>query len=467
MADKAPIQEPTIGLGEDIEAFGYKQELKRGLQLRDVILYGVLFMVIIAPQSIYGEIQQNSHGMTPLVYIVGFIAISFTALSYMWMSKKFPIAGSVYSYVQRGINPHVGFIAGWLILLDYVFVPALLLVMVANWGVALVPGSPWYLWVVVFVVFNTFVNVRGISMSKGIDWIIFVVEILAVIAFIAIGTSFVLGGGGYGELSTEPLWKAGEVDAHFIAMAVSIACLSFLGFDGMSTLAEETYQPEKNIGKGIIIALCIMVVVFVAQTYVAALIQPDWENISIETGFFDAAEAAGGVVLRNILLVVNIVAVGIANIMNAQTASARLLYSMGRDGVIPRFFGKVHPKYQTPWVAALVLGGLSLIVTAFFGDMVMLSRFVNFGALSSFVLLNFAVFLYFFVKEKQRNSFADYMKYLICPFIGIFILGYVFTGFDVPTYVVGIVWLVIGLVIGAVKSKGYKEVPEAFKNLEV
>ena len=454
MADKVPIQEPTIGLGEDIEAFGYKQELKRGLQLRDVILYGVLFMVIIAPQSIYGEIQQNSHGMTPLVYIVGFIAISFTALSYMWMSKKFPIAGSVYSYVQRGINPHVGFVAGWLILLDYVFVPALLLVMVANWGVALVPGSPWYLWVVVFVVFNTFVNIRGISMSKGIDWIIFVIEIVAVIAFIALGTNFVLGGGGYGEFSTAPLWSD-EVDAHFIAMAVSIACLSFLGFDGMSTLAEETYQPEKNIGKGIIIALCIMVVVFVAQTYVAALIQPDWENISIETGFFDAAEAAGGIWLRNILLVVNIVAVGIANIMNAQTASARLLYSMGRDGVIPRFFGKVHPKYQTPYVAALVLGGLALIVTAFF------------GALSSFILLNFAVFLYFFIKEKQRNSFGDIVKYLICPWLGIGILLFVFTGFDVPTYVVGITWLIIGLVIGAVKSKGYKEVPDAFKNLEV
>ncbi len=249
--------------------------------------------------------------------------------------------------------------------------------------------------------------------------------------------------------------------------SVSIACLSFLGFDGMSTLAEETYQPEKNIGKGIIIALCIMVVVFVAQTYVAALIQPDWENISIETGFFDAAEAAGGIWLRNILLVVNIVAVGIANIMNAQTASARLLYSMGRDGVIPRFFGKVHPKYQTPYVAALVLGGLALIVTAFFGDMVMLSRFVNFGALSSFILLNFAVFLYFFIKEKQRNSFGDIVKYLICPWLGIGILLFVFTGFDVPTYVVGITWLIIGLVIGAVKSKGYKEVPDAFKNLEV
>lgn len=451
---------------EALEHFGYKQELRRGMHLTDVILYGVLFMVIIAPQSIYGEIQLASGGMTPLVYIVGFVAISFTAMSYMRMSNRFPIAGSVYSYVQRGINPHVGFIAGWLILLDYLFVPSLLLVMVANWGVALIPGSPWYVWVIVFVVFNTFVNIRGIQMNRMVDWVIFTVEILALIAFIALGTNYILGGGGAGGFKLDPIYQPGKVDLHFIATACSIACLSFLGFDGMSTLAEETVQPEKTIGKGIIIALCIMVVVFVAQTYIAALIQPDVNAVDPEMEFFNTAMLAGGQVFYKILLVVNIVAIGIANIMNAQLASARLLYSMGRDGVIPRIFGKVHPKFQTPYMASLALGAASLILPLFL-DMATLTRFVNFGALSSFVMLNFAVFLFFFIKEKKRNSVGDIVKYLICPWCGILILAYVFTGFDVPTYIVGCVWLVIGLVIGAVKSKGYKEVPEAFKNLEV
>lgn len=450
----------------NVEQFGYQQELNRSLKLRNVVLYGVLFMVLIAPQSIFGEIQVASHGMTPLVYIVGFIAISFTALSYYRMSARFPIAGSVYAYVQRGINPHVGFISGWLILMDYLFVPSLLYVMVANWGVELIPGSPWWLWILVFVIFNTFVNIRGIHMTASVDWVIFVVEILSLIAFIYLGVKYVLGGGGYGYIAPDPIWQPENVNLNFIATAVSIACLSFLGFDGMSTLAEETIEPEKNIGKGIIIALVAIVGVFVLQTYVAALILPDWQNTDMATGFFDAAEAAGGAVFRKILLVVNIIAIGIANIMNAQTATARMLYGMGRDGVIPKIFGKVHPKFQTPWFSAVFVGVISMILPLIL-SMSQLVRLVNFGALSAFVLLNFAVFLFFFIREKKRNTFGEIVAYLICPWLGILILGYVFTGFDKMTYVVGIVWLIIGLIVGAIKSKGYKEVPEAFKNLEV
>lgn len=449
-----------------VEQFGYKQELKRTMSLRDVVLYGVLFMVIIAPQSIFGEIQLASGGMTPLVYIVGFVAISFTAMSYMRMSNRFPIAGSVYAYVQRGIHPHVGFIAGWLILLDYIFVPSLLYVMVANWGVTLIPGSPWYVWILVFVLFNTVVNIRGMEMTKGVDWIMFVMEVAILLAFLYLGFKFVLNGGGAGEISLDPIYQPGKVDAHFIASACSIACLSFLGFDGMSTLAEETIQPEKNIGKGIIIALCAIVGVFVLQTYVAALILPDWQNTDAAMGFFDAARIAGGVGFEKALLVVNIIAIGVANIMAAQTATARMLYGMGRDGVIPRVFGKVHPNYQTPFVGALAVGGISCVIPLLL-SMTQLVRLVNFGALASFILLNIAVFYFFFVKEKRRKTFGDYVKYLICPLLGTLILIYVFTGFDKMTYVVGIIWLIIGIIIGAIKSKGYKEVPEAFKHLEV
>lgn len=464
-----PIQTPGSTDNSSLEQFGYKQELRRGMGLWDVVLYGVLFMVIIAPHSIWGLVQQDALGMSTLVYIVGFIAIFFTALSYVRMSNKFPIAGSVYSYVQRGINPHVGFISGWLILLDYCITPALLYVMVANWGTMLVPNSPWYLWVIVFVAFNTFVNIRGISMTRGIDFVIFAVEILAVIAFIALGCNFIMGGGGAGEFNADPLWQPGKVDAHFLAAGISIAALNFLGFDGISTLAEETNEPQKNIGRGILIALGLIIVCFVAQTYIASLVQPDWQSWSpehAENAWFYGCEMIGGELFRNIMLVINIVAIGIANIMNAQLAASRLLYSMGRDAVIPRIFGKVHPKYQTPWVGALFIGAVALVLSLVL-TMADLATLVNFGALASFIMLNFAVFWYFFIKEKKRYSFGNIVKYLICPWLGILILGYVFTGFDVMTYALGVTWFIIGFIICAVKSKGFKEVPDAFKNLDV
>lgn len=464
-----PIQTPGSTDNSSLEQFGYKQELRRGMGLWDVVLYGVLFMVIIAPHSIWGLVQQDALGMSTLVYIVGFIAIFFTALSYVRMSNKFPIAGSVYSYVQRGINPHVGFISGWLILLDYCITPALLYVMVANWGTMLVPNSPWYLWVIVFVVFNTFVNIRGISMTRGIDFVIFAVEILAVIAFIALGCNFIMGGGGAGEFNADPLWQPGKVDAHFLAAGISIAALNFLGFDGISTLAEETNEPQKNIGRGILIALGLIIVCFVAQTYIASLVQPDWQSWSpehAENAWFYGCEMIGGELFRNIMLIINIVAIGIANIMNAQLAASRLLYSMGRDAVIPRIFGKVHPKYQTPWVGAIFIGAVALVLSLVL-TMADLATLVNFGALASFIMLNFAVFWYFFIKEKKRYSFGNIVKYLICPWLGILILGYVFTGFDVMTYALGVTWFIIGFIICAVKSKGFKEVPDAFKNLDV
>ena len=464
-----PIQTPGSTDNSSLEQFGYKQELRRGMGLWDVVLYGVLFMVIIAPHSIWGLVQQDALGMSTLVYIVGFIAIFFTALSYVRMSNKFPIAGSVYSYVQRGINPHVGFISGWLILLDYCITPALLYVMVANWGTMLVPNSPWYLWVIVFVAFNTFVNIRGISMTRGIDFIIFAVEILAVIAFIALGCNFIMGGGGAGEFHADPLWQPGKVDAHFLAAGISIAALNFLGFDGISTLAEETNEPQKNIGRGILIALGLIIVCFVAQTYIASLVQPDWQSWSpehAENAWFYGCEMIGGELFRNIMLIINIVAIGIANIMNAQLAASRLLYSMGRDKVIPSIFGKVHPKYQTPWVGAIFIGAVALVLSLVL-TMADLATLVNFGALASFIMLNFAVFWYFFIKEKKRYSFGNIVKYLICPWLGILILGYVFTGFDVMTYALGVTWFIIGFIICAVKSKGFKEVPDAFKNLDV
>lgn len=230
-------------------------ELKKVLKLKDLVFYGMIMMVLIAPMAVYGEIEHASEGMTPLVYIVGMICMLFTALSYKSMSEEFPIGGSVYAYVRHGVNHHVGFIAGWMILLDYIFVPALLYVLVSQICAATFPGVPAIVWVIGFIVINCVINIRGVEYTAGADLILFIIELVTVVIFIIAGIRFVLNGGGTGAFVADPIYQPGKINLNFIASACTIAALSFLGFDGISTLAGEAVNPKKDIGKAIIISL--------------------------------------------------------------------------------------------------------------------------------------------------------------------------------------------------------------------
>ena len=417
-----------------VEQFGYKQELHRTLSLWDLTVYGLLFMVIIAPHSIFGYVNRDAQGMAPLVYLVGFCAMFFTALSYVQMAKRFPIAGSVYSYVQRGVNPHVGFLAGWLILLDYVFVPSLLYIFVGNWCQSLIPQIPGWVWILIFIAVNTAINIKGIETTARVDMFFFVVEIGIVLIIVIGGLKYVLGGGGAGELTMTPIYQADKVNLTFIATACTIAALNFTGFDGISTLAEEVSEPEKNVGRAILIALVVIGTVFFLQTYIVCLIEPDYNKFNASTALFDACAVAIG---------------------------SRVLFSMGRDRLLPGALAKVHPKFRTPYVAILLIGVVSLACTIIFTDE-QLTKLVNFGAISSFMMLNLAVIWFFFVKE-QRRSGMDLVNYLVYPLAGTLILLYVWSGFDHLTQILGFSWLAVGIVFGYIKSKGYKEVPDAFK----
>ena len=275
------------------------------------------------------------------------------------------------------------------------------------------------------------------------------------------GLKYVLGGGGAGELTMTPIYQADKVNLTFIATACTIAALNFTGFDGISTLAEEVSEPEKNVGRAILIALVVIGTVFFLQTYIVCLIEPDYNKFNASTALFDACAVAIGDWFRIVLLVVNILAVGIANTLNAQAACSRVLFSMGRDRLLPGALAKVHPKFRTPYVAILLIGVVSLACTIIFTDE-QLTKLVNFGAISSFMMLNLAVIWFFFVKE-QRRSGMDLVNYLVYPLAGTLILLYVWSGFDHLTQILGFSWLAVGIVFGYIKSKGYKEVPDAFK----
>ncbi|MGL5286804.1 MAG: APC family permease, partial [Aeromonas sp.] len=207
----------------------------------------------------------------------------------------------------------------------------------------------------------------------------------------------------------------------------------------------------------IITALLVIGALFILQSYIATLIQPDFTKMDENNAFFDAALLAGGPFLKTVLLVVNILAIGIANTMAAQAAASRVLFGMARDKFLPKALSRVHAKYQTPHISTLFMAALSLIV-ALLTSIDFLTKLINFGALTSFIILNFSVFWLFFVKKQQRNG-LHLLNHLVYPWLGMLILAYVWINFDKATLTIGFIWLGCGIVLGFFKTKGYKELP--------
>lgn len=455
----------TNQIHEKEQNFGYKQELNRVLTLKDLVIYGMVFMVPIAPMGIYGFVSKQSHGMVPLVYLVGVIVMLFTAISYSRMSKVFPIAGSVYSYVQRGLNPHVGFVTGWVVLIDYILFPALNFAFTGTWMNSLVPGIPVWVWVLGFVLFSTVVNMLGISFAAKTNFVLLAIEVIALLIFIGFAVNYVfIEGHGYGGFSLAPLFQIEHVNLGFIATATSLAALSFLGFDAISTLSEETKNPQKTISHATIISLLSLGLIFIIQTYLAALVHPDYSNLDPEMGFFNISKEAGGNFLYYLLIIVSAIG-SIANALAAQSAISRILFSMSRDRLLPfsPFFAKTHPRFKVPLNAILFVGSISFLVAITTG-LEMIVKFVNFGAVTSFMVLNLTVFVYFFIKLKQRRG-KQFLYNFVFPIIGFGCVTFVWFGFDHLTFLFGFGWMAIGIVIGFIKSKGYKEVPASLMDM--
>lgn len=432
---------------QQLEAYGYRQELKRSLSTTDLLVYGLVFMVPIAPWAIFGTVYNASSGMVPLVYLVGLVAMIFTALAYAQMAKAVPLAGSVFSYVGRGIHPTAGFFAGWAILLDYLLVPTLLYVFAAESMVGIFPGTPRWLWALVFVAINTVVNLLGVSSLKVANRVFLLIELVFVVIFVVIAVTALSGGTVPGaEFTTDPVWTPSEVTAPLIASALSIAVLSFLGFDGISTLSEESTGRRGGAGRAMVLALVIVAALFVLQTWLASALSAGRDAFpegEVGNAFFLVVEQASNSGWATAFFAVNVLAVGIANAMAAQAATSRLLYSMSRDRQLPAFLHRLNAR-QVPQAAILVVSVLSAILVLFFvGQIGTISSLVNFGALFGFMLLHVSVVVHHVVKGRSRN----WLLHLVVPLIGFLIIGYVLLNAAVEAKVGGLVWLAVGALV--------------------
>ncbi|MGD0491803.1 MAG: APC family permease [Steroidobacteraceae bacterium] len=436
-----------------LEEFGYRQELRRALTTKDLVVYGMVFMVPIAPFSVYGFVWDNARGMVPLAYLVGLVGMIFTALSYAAMSRAFPLAGSVYTYAGRGLHEAAGFFSGWLILLDYMLVPSLLYLFSAVALRPLLPAVPAWLWLGGFIAFNAAANMIGIEFTARLNRYMLVLELITLAAFVTMGLiALYHRGEGAGGLTWTPVYDPRVFSWATVSGATSIAVLSFLGFDGISTLSEENRGKENGVGRATVIALLLVGALFMLQTWVATDLARGMHFSSPETAFYDIADLAGGAWLKLLVIVAVVFASAIANAMAAQAAVARILFAMARDRKLPAVLAKVHPRFKTPYISTLAVAGVSVLVGCFFFQRIDdLTRVVNFGALSGFVLLHLSVINHFFLRQRS----GDWLRHLAFPLIGLAIILYVLYEMDRAAKILGACWIVLGAVYyGALALRG-------------
>ena len=438
---------------DSVEKFGYKQELHRALTYRDLLVYGLIFMVPIAPFGIFGGVFQGSGGMIALAYAIGMVGMMITASSYAQMSKAFPMAGSVYTYAGRGIHPNVGFLAGWVILLDYVLVPTLLYIVAAIAMNSFVAAIPVWAWLLFFIVANTIINYSGIELTAKVNKVVLVAELIVLAIFIVIGVIAVASGKGNG-FSFDAFYNSDTFSIGLVLGAVSIAVLSFLGFDGISTLAEENKEKATEIGRAMVGALMLAGALSIVQTWIGAMLVPSPDKLIAEgdpagTAFYAAAEVAGGVWLGKLTALATAIAWGFANALVAQAATSRLLYAMARDKQLPKFLAVVNKKSGSPVNATFVTGFISVALGLYmvtqredFG-LTLITTLVNFGALTAFIVLHISVI----VHHKIRGGSSDNWRHLVVPIMGIVLLGFVVIKANVAAQQVGLTWAGLGIVL--------------------
>lgn len=423
-----------------------KQGLKRVLKMGDLLAFAIITMVPIAPMGIYGVVAVLSKGHVPLAYAIAACAMIFTAWGYGQFVQRYPESGSVYAYVRETFGANVGFVAGWTILLDYILIPALVILVSALWLQALT-GVSMMIWAAIFIIAATITNIFGIELTAKASNILFYIEVFVLIAFVVAALYKIVMDPAL-SFSLRPFYNPNSFNLHLVLTGTSIAVLSFLGFDIMTTLAEETIEARKIVSNAVVLVIPIIGIMFVSQTYLGAIIHPGYEFADPDVAFYYIAQEAGGKILQMLCLLGTILAWGIGDTIAAQAGISRVLYSMGRQGHLPRIFSKLHPKYKTPYVSTLIVA-LITVPLVYLLTLKDLSSLVNFGALTAFALMHIAL-IYRFVKVERKLS------HVIMPFLGFCITGAVWYGLDILAKGVGVMWIVIGIIYLAIITKGFK-----------
>lgn len=428
--------------------------LKRSLGLWAIVALGLGYMTPTVVFDTFGIVSKQTGGMVPLAYIVGLVVMLFTAISYGKMVKVFPSAGSAYTYTRETMGPHLGFLVGWASLLDYLLLPLVNAVIIRLYLESLFPDASTWIWVLLYVAFVTAINVYSMRSTSGVNILLVIFTMALMIAFVVLGSIQLYKGMGTGTLLTiQPIFQS-NMEAAAILTGATVVCFSFIGFDAITMYTEEA-KDINTVPRAIALTVLIGGAIFFIGAYFAQTLFPDVSVFNVvDDTLPEIALYVGGVVFQLIFLA-GAFAATIASGLASHSSVSRLLYVMGRNGVLPRkVFGYVHPKFRTPAFNVIFVGLVSLLAMG--PSLELVASVINFGALIAFTFVNLSVIAYFVFKKKQYKTPKQVFSYIVMPTIGAAFTGVLWAFLHADAFIGGISWVVIGIIYMLLMSKVFK-----------
>ncbi|MFF3453390.1 APC family permease [Streptomyces sp. NPDC002730] len=429
--------------------------LRRTLGFRDLLVYGLLFIAPMAPVGVFGTLDAKSHGAVALVYVVATIAMAFTAFSYALMVRVAPQAGSVYTYARKGLGDAPGFIAGWMAMLDYLLIPAVAYLFSGIAMETLVPEVDRWVWTGIAVVVTTLLNLWGVRAAARVGFAVLAMEIVVLLVFM-VSAVVTLGQDGARRDWLSPLTGDAGFSMTAVFSAVSVAVLSYLGFDAIASFAEEVTGGSRKVARAVLFCLALAGGLFVAQTYLVALLEPlssaelAAEPVKQGSAFYDAVDASVGGWLHDLVAASKAIGAAFAALAG-QAAAGRLLFAMARDRRLPRVLSRTDS--GVPRLALLLAAAVTMVAAVWAarrGDgLDHLVSVVDIGALTAFTLLHASVIGWFVVKRSDGTP--DWFRHLVMPALGAAVTIAVIVAAAGSAQVVGVLWLGVGLIVLAVQ----------------
>jgi len=425
--------------------------LRRTLTLWDLILYGVIVIQPVAPMSVFGVLSDRGRGHVVTTILVAMVAMLFTAISYGRMARAYPSAGSAFTYVGQEINPALGYVTGWSMVMDYMLNPMICIIWISQQAHVFAPGIPYWGWAIFFFLLITGLNIQGVKTSARVNTGLAVGMGVVIAIFFVTAARYIFGhphdGVGF---FTRPFYDPELWNTKAVLGGTSIAVLTYIGFDGISTLSEEAENPRRNILLATVLTCLVIGILSAFEVYGAQLVWPASKPFpNVDTAFTFVAGRAWGpmfAILGFTLLVANF-----GSAMGAQLGAARLLYGMGRSKALPQsFFGAIEPKRHVPRNNVIFVG-LVALAGAFIISYGLGAEMLNFGALIAFMGVNLAAFVRYFVRENEKK-----IGNLLPPILGFLICLLLWLNLSRPAKIAGTIWMGVGILFGAIKTRGFR-----------